>query len=195
MEDIRERVDGIASDIERLSSRTEQIGAITATVNGLADRSNLLALNASIEAARAGEHGKGFAVVADQVRSLAEQSKAATAQVATILSDIRTATAAAVLAGKQGTEVVEHGLELAGRAGDGIRSLAETIGEASRSAGQIAASAHQQSSGIDQIARSMQSIDEGTGQFVDGARRSEQAAEDLNELSGRLAALTERYRV
>ena len=78
MEEIRERVDAIARDIVTLSERTQQIGEITATVNGLADKSNLLALNASIEAARAGEHGKGFAVVADEVRKLAEQSKAAT---------------------------------------------------------------------------------------------------------------------
>ncbi|MGH2876022.1 MAG: methyl-accepting chemotaxis protein, partial [Solirubrobacteraceae bacterium] len=106
MEEIRARVDGIAQEITTLSERTQQIGAITQTVNELADRSNLLALNASIEAARAGEHGKGFAVVADQVRSLAEQSKEATAQVESILSDVRDATAAAVRASEQGTKVV-----------------------------------------------------------------------------------------
>ena len=86
----------------RCPQRTQQIGAITETVNELADRSNLLALNASIEAARAGEHGRGFAVVADQVRRLAEQSKAATAQVEAILDDVREATTAAVL-GQRGT--------------------------------------------------------------------------------------------
>ena len=90
MEEIRERVDAIARDIVTLSERTQQIGEITATVNGLADKSNLLALNASIEAARAGEHGKGFAVVAEEVRKLAEQSKAATAQVESILGDVQT---------------------------------------------------------------------------------------------------------
>ena len=101
MEEIRARVDGIAQEILTLSERTQQIGAITATVNELADQSNLLALNASIEAARAGEHGKGFAVVADQVRRLSEQSKAATAQVETILTDVRDATAAAVAASQR----------------------------------------------------------------------------------------------
>ena len=103
MEEIRARVDGIAREILTLSERTQQIGAITATVNELADRSNLLSLNASIEAARAGEHGRGFAVVAEHVRGLAEQSKAATAQVETILSDVKDATASAVKASEQGT--------------------------------------------------------------------------------------------
>jgi methyl-accepting chemotaxis protein len=195
MEEIRTRVDGIAEGILTLSERTQQIGAITATVNELADRSNLLALNASIEAARAGEHGKGFAVVADQVRSLAEQSKAATAQVETILNDVKEATTAAVHASEQGTQVVDQGLQLTVRAGDGIRMLAGTIREASGAAEAIAASAHQQSVGMDQIADAMTNIDNGTSQFVEGAHQSQRAAENLNELSAKLASLTDRYRV
>jgi len=195
MEQIRERVDAIARDIVTLSERTQQIGDITATVNGLADKSNLLALNASIEAARAGEHGKGFAVVAEEVRKLAEQSKAATAQVASILGDVQTATSAAVAASQEGTKVVEQGLELSERAGEGIRSLADTIQESFAAAQQIAASAQQQSVGVEQIARAMNNVNEGTTQFLEGAHQSQMAAEALNELSGQLAALTERYRV
>jgi methyl-accepting chemotaxis protein len=195
MEEIRARVDGIAREILTLSERAQSIGAITATVNELADRSNLLALNASIEAARAGEHGRGFAVVAEQVRRLAEQSKGATAQVEAILDDVSEATAAAVQASEQGTKVVDKGLSLTGRAGEGIRSLADTIREASAAAEQIAASAHQQSVGMDQIAEAMSNIEAGTAQFVDGAQQSQKAAGDLGELSDKLAALTDRYRV
>lgn len=195
MEEIRARVDGIAQEILTLSERTREIGAITATVNELADQSNLLALNASIEAARAGEHGRGFAVVAEQVRRLSEQSKAATAQVEAILNDVRDATAAAVSASEQGTKVVDNGLSLTGRAGQGIQSLADTIRAASGAAEQIAASAHQQSVGMDQIAEAMTNIDDGTAQFLDGAQQSQRVAGDLNELSGKLAALTDRYRV
>jgi methyl-accepting chemotaxis protein len=195
MEEIRTRVDAIAQEILTLSERTQQIGAITATVNELADQSNLLALNASIEAARAGEHGKGFAVVAEQVRRLSEQSKAATAQVETILTDVRDATAAAVAASQQGTKVVDDGLSLTGRAGEGIQSLAETIREASAAAEQIAASAHEQSQGMDQIAEAMTNIDDGTALFLEGAQQSQRVAGDLGELSQKLAALTDRYRV
>jgi len=195
MEEIRKRVDAIARDIVTLSERTQQIGAITATVNGLADKSNLLALNASIEAARAGEHGKGFAVVAEEVRKLAEQSKAATAQVESILGDVQTATSAAVTASQEGTRVVEQGLELTERAGEGIRSLSETIQESFAAAQQIAASAQQQSVGIEQISQAMNHVNEGTAQFLEGAHQSQMAAETLNELAGQLAAVTERYRV
>jgi methyl-accepting chemotaxis protein len=195
MEEIRERVDEIARDIVTLSDRTQQIGEITATVNGLADRSKLLALNASIEAARAGEHGKGFAVVAEEVSKLAEQSKAATAQVEGILGDVQSATEAAVQASQEGTRVVERGLELTERAGEGIRSLSETIQESAGAAQQIAASAHQQSVGIEQIAQAMGDVNQGTEQFLEGAHQSQMAAERLNELSAQLAAVTERYRV
>jgi methyl-accepting chemotaxis protein len=195
MEAIREHVAGVADEIVTLSQRAQQIGAITDTVNELADRSNLLALNATIEAARAGEHGRGFAVVADQVRQLAEQSKQATAKVETILEEVKAATATAVSASEAGANVVKRGLELTARADDGIRSLADIIRSASDAAEQIAASAHQQSVSMDDIAASMSSIEDGTTQFLDGAHQSQSAAQNLQDLSVKLAALTERYRV
>lgn len=195
MEDIRDRVETMARDILALSQQTLQIGEITATVNDLADQSNILALNASIEAAKAGEEGRGFAVVASEVRNLAEQSKAATSQVRRILGDVQRATTAAVLATEQGTKVVERGLELSGRAGDRIRSLAETILDASHAAQQIAASANQQSIGIEQIAQALQEMSDSAAQFVAGSRQSQEAAEDLNALAQDLAALTDRYRL
>jgi methyl-accepting chemotaxis protein len=195
MEEIRARVDGMARDISALSERTQQIGVITNTVNDLADRSKLLALNASIEAARAGEHGRGFAVVAEHVRGLADQSKEAVSQVETILTDVRDATDAAVAASDQGTHVVEKGLALAQEAGQGILSLTDTIRDASRAAEEIAELARQQSLGMDEIALAMGNMEAGTSQFLDGARQSQQAAESLNELAAKLAGLTERYRV
>jgi methyl-accepting chemotaxis protein len=195
MADIREKVEAIASDVQALSEQTAQIEEITNAVNDLADQSNLLALNATIEAARAGEQGKGFAVVADEVRNLAEQSKGATAQVQTILEEIERATRAAVNAAQEGTEVVEHGTRLAERAGEIIAQLAEANGVAAQSAEQIAASVGQQNAGMDQIAQGMQETSRATGEFVNGIRQSQDAAESLNQLAGNLQQLASRYRV
>jgi methyl-accepting chemotaxis protein len=195
MQEIRADVEGVAREIVTLAERAQQIGVITETVNALSDRSNLLALNASIEAARAGEHGRGFGVVADQVRALAEQSRQATARVEGILGEVRSATADAVAASQQGAKVVERGLELTARADDGIRRLTEVIRQAAAAAEQIASSAHQQSVSIEEIAASMSELEDGTTQFLDGARASEVAAQSLDELSAKLAGLTERYRV
>jgi methyl-accepting chemotaxis protein len=195
MEEIRDRVDGIATEIASLSERTRQIGDITATVNELADRSNLLALNAGIEAARAGEHGRSFAVVADQVRGLAEQSKQATGRIEAILNEVREATLGAVRASEAGTQVVDRGLQLTAQASDGIKSLADTISRASAAAEQIAAAAQQQSVGMDEIATSMNELELSTSSFVEGASRSQSAAQNLDILTSGLAAATARYRV
>src|SRR6185437_10071117 len=109
MAQIRLQMELIAESIVRLSEQSQAIGEIIATVNDLAEQSNLLAVNASIEAAKAGEHGKGFAVVAQEVKSLAVQSRQATAQVRSLLNDIQKATGSAVSAAEQGSRVVEAG--------------------------------------------------------------------------------------
>ncbi len=195
MIEIREKVQAIAQDILALSEQTQQIGEITATVNDIADQSNLLALNATIEAAKAGEQGKGFAVVATEVRNLADQSKQATTRVRSILGDIQKATNAAVLATEQGTKGVETGMSLAQQAGSVINQLSETIREAAQAAQQIAASAHQQNIGMEQIAQAMKDINQATVQFVAGARQSQTAAENLNVMAQDLQKTVEFYKV
>jgi len=193
MEEIRLKVKAIAEDILALSEQTQQIGEITETVNDLADQSNLLALNATIEAAKAGDQGKGFAVVAAEVRNLADQSKQATSRVRTILADIQRATHAAVLATEQGTKGVETGMVLVHQAGGVITELATTVRAASLVAQQIAASAHQQNVGMEQIAEAMRDIHQATEQFMTGARQSEQAAKDLNDTGRELRATISFY--
>jgi len=90
--------------------------------------------------AKAGEQGKGFAVVAQEMKSLAVQSKQATAQVRTILGDIQKATSAAVMAAEQGSKAVDAGMKQTTEAGESIRLLADSISEAAQAATQIAAS-------------------------------------------------------
>ena len=96
MHHIESQMRFIAESMSRLNDQSLAIGEILQTVEDVAEQSRLLAVNASIEAIKAGEHGKGFAVVAQEVRSLAEESKAATKRVRTILEDIQTATGKAV---------------------------------------------------------------------------------------------------
>src|SRR5438128_9984713 len=107
----REQMNSIAQIMVRLSEQNQAIGQIIASVDDLAQQSNLLAVNASIEAAKAGDQGKGFGVVANEVKSLAEQSRQATTRVRNILSDIQKATGAAVMATEQGSKSVESGLQ------------------------------------------------------------------------------------
>ena len=187
---VQEQVEATAENILALAEQAQAIGEITAAVADVAEQTNLLALNAAIEASRAGEHGKGFAVVAGEVKALADQSKKATAQVRQILGEIQKGTNAAVLS----TEEVTKGVAGAGRvtdqAGQTIKALAETLAEAAQAAAQITASAGQQATGMAQIHQAMRSIDEAARQNLAALRQSEQAAQNLNGLGTRLAALS-----
>jgi methyl-accepting chemotaxis protein len=195
MNEIRDRVTGLAGNILALSQQTQQIGEIITTVNEIASQSNLLALNASVEAARAGEHGKGFAVVATEVRNLAEQSKQATAQVASILNEIQRATNAAVMATEEGSKGVEGGVRQTRQTGETIRQLATSISESAGAAQQIVASARQQTTGVEQIAMAMQNINQATMQNLGATRQTEQAAQDLSDLVTQMEVLVMRYRL
>jgi methyl-accepting chemotaxis protein len=189
MQRIQEQMESVAESIVRLSEQSQAIGEIIATVNDLAEQSNLLAVNAAIEAARAGEQGKGFAVVAQEVKSLAEQSKQATAQVRTILGEIQKATSAAVMAAEQGAKAVEAGMKQSGEAGESIRLLAESVSEAAQAATQIAASSQQQMVGMDQVALAMENIKQASMQNVAGTRQAETAAHSLHELGLKLGSM------
>ena len=195
MSRIREQMETIAESIVSLSEQSQAIGEIIATVNDLAEQSNLLAVNAAIEAAKAGEHGKGFAVVAQEVRSLAEQSKQATAQIRTILNDIQKATNAAVMATEQGSKAVEAGQKQSIEAGDAIRLLADSITESANASTQIAASSQQQMVGMDQVALAMENIKEASTLSVTGTQQAEQSAQNLHELGQKLKRLVEQFKL
>jgi len=192
---IQEQMESIAESIVRLSEQSQAIGEIIATVNDLAEQSNLLAVNAAIEANKAGEQGKGFAVVAQEVKSLAEQSKQATAQVRTILGDIQKATGTAVLATEQGNKAVQAGVKQTAETGESIRLLADSITEAAQAATQIAASSQQQMVGMDQVAQAMENIKQASVQNVSGTKQAEAAAQNLHELGQKLQQLAAQYRV
>lgn len=195
MNRIREQMDAIANSIVNLSEQSQAIGQIIATVNDLADQSNLLAVNAAIEAAKAGEQGKGFAVVAQEIKNLAEQSKRATAQVQVILNDIQKATASAVMTTEQGSKAVEAGVQQSIQAGEAIMGLASSVTEAAEAATQIAVSSQQQLVGTDQIVIALESIKQASLQNVEGTRQLEGAAHNLNGVGQKLKQLVELYRV
>jgi methyl-accepting chemotaxis protein len=189
MHHIQEQMASIAESIVRLSEQSQAIGEIIATVNDLTEQSNLLAVNAAIEAARAGEQGKGFAVVAQEVKSLAEQSRQATAQVRSILGDVQKATSAAVMATEQGSKAVEAGVKQSTQAGESIRLLAESVTEAAQAATQIAASSQQQMVGMDQMALAMENIKQASLQNVAGTKQAETAAQHLHQLGQKLGSM------
>ena len=192
---IQDQMEAVANTIVRLSEQSQQIGGIIASVNDVADQSNLLAVNAAIEAAKAGEQGKGFAVVAQEIKSLALQSKQATVQVRNILSDIQKATSAAVMATEQTSKAVENGVKQSTQTGESIKKLAESSSKAVEAATQIVASSQQQVVGMDQIGLAMSNINQAGTENAASMVQAEKAALSLNELSQKLKLLVERYKV
>ena len=162
----------------------EQLAADLALEREAIDR-----LNAGIEASRAGEHGTGFTFVAREIKELAEESKAATAQIRQILGEIQRATNTAVMATEEGTKSVNVTIATINEAGETIRQLADTIAEAAKAGAQISASSVQQATGMTQIHQAVREIDTATHQSVASNQQTEQAARDLAGLGTRLGQL------
>ena len=195
MQQIREQMQAVAESIMRLGEQSQAIGEIVASVGDLAEQSNLLGVNASIEAVKAGEVGKGFSVVAQEVKTLAEQSKQATAQVRGILGEIQKAMSKAVLQAEQGSKTVESGYQRAELSGEAIRTLGNSVEESSEVALQIAATSQQQMIGMDQIGSAMENIRQASQDNVGGTRQVDLAARNLHQLGLKLKSLAGQFKL
>jgi hypothetical protein len=184
-------MDVVSETINRLSDRTQAAGEVIAMVNDLAEQSNLLSVNASIEAAKAGDYGKGFTVVAQEVKSLAEQSKQAVAQVRAMLGEIQKASQTAVQAAAHGRGAVEDAKLRSMEAGEVMERVSDGAVEDSQSSLQVVASARQQLAGMEQIAQAIASINEAGNQSVGGTRQVEQEVKHLQDLALKLKQMVQ----
>lgn len=160
MNDIAERVKQTATTLERLGSRSDQIGEIVGTIEDIADQTNLLALNAAIEAARAGEQGRGFAVVADEVRALAERTTKATKEIAQMIKAIQNETKGAIMSMEEGVADVERGAQEAARSGSALDDIINQINAVAQEINQIATAAEEQTATTAGITSNIQMITE-----------------------------------
>ncbi|NBB74910.1 MAG: methyl-accepting chemotaxis protein, partial [Bacteroidetes bacterium] len=193
MEKIGRVVTESADTIDQLGASSEQIGEIVATIDEIADQTNLLALNAAIEAARAGEHGKGFAVVADEVRQLAERTATATGEIEEMIASIQDETHRAVQSIQNGREEVEEGIELADEAGEAFGSIVESTDAVSDRINTIAAATEEQSVTSEQISESIESISTVTQEQAQGIRQIADVVDGLGDAGGRLRELLDRF--
>ncbi|MEM7576223.1 MAG: methyl-accepting chemotaxis protein [Planctomycetota bacterium] len=191
MKAISEAVSNSARAVENLGKRGEQIGEIVATINDIADQTNLLALNAAIEAARAGEHGRGFAVVADEVRKLADRTTSATEEIGESIRAIQDETGQAVNNMNAGTKQVETGVAKATGAGDALTQIVNNATAVAGMIQSIAAATEEQSATSEEVARNLEAITgvtaaakQGTDQAAAASLQLSQKAEGLLRLVG-----------
>lgn len=164
--------------IKRLSEQTIEIEKMTNIITDITEQTNLLALNAAIEAARAGEHGKGFAVVADEVRKLAEQSKASANQIVTLTAGIQGDTKNVERAVSDSLKNVEQGVKVIDEAGDAFISIIEAVQSMSAQIADISAATEEISASAEQVSASIQEIATSAGEASGQTGQSSAAVQE-----------------
>jgi methyl-accepting chemotaxis protein len=193
MRAVAEFVHDTSKRIADLGGRSDQIGRIVNVIDGIADQTNLLALNAAIEAARAGEHGRGFAVVADEVRKLAESTSKATGEIAEMIEGIQTETREAVAKMKSGTAQVETGVAATNRAGESLKQIIGQAEHAGEMISQIATAMTEQSANAEEVNNNMSQISQLVAESAQGARQSAIACEHLSNSAQEMQQLVSRF--
>ncbi|MFQ2225923.1 methyl-accepting chemotaxis protein [Aeromonas hydrophila] len=183
IQSISDTVSNAASSIADLNSHTQQISEIIEVIRGIADQTNLLALNAAIEAARAGEQGRGFAVVADEVRNLASRSAASTQQITGMIGKIQSGADASIRSMENTVNNVSRGVSLASQTGDAIASIQNHASNLTGLMGEISHTLREQSTAANEVVSTVGNITSLSEQSGDAARHVSQEAAKLKQLS------------
>jgi len=188
-------INNTAEVIENLKKESEDIGSVLDVIKGIAEQTNLLALNAAIEAARAGEQGRGFAVVADEVRTLAQRTQESTQEIENMISQLRSSANEAVSSMERGTAGVSNTVAKANQAGEALNSIVSAIAIINDMNTQIASASEEQSAVAEEINRNINNISQISDQAAESTQQTSTSSAELAGLADELQELVNTFRV
>ena len=195
-------INGLAEEVERagevirkLEADTGNVGTILDVIKGIAEQTNLLALNAAIEAARAGEQGRGFAVVADEVRTLASRTQDSTQEIQKVIEELQTAARSAVDVMGQSKQRAQASVEHAAQTGESLAAITERVSAITEMNMQIASAAIEQERAAYSIKENVLGIKETSETAMRSIQKVEEASLSLVDISGNLQRVTGDFKV
>lgn len=181
--------------IEELVEETTKIASVLDVIKGIAEQTNLLALNAAIEAARAGEQGRGFAVVADEVRTLASKTQQSTGDINNMIENLRAGVNKAVESMRGGQEKANSTVEYAKASEESIQDISVSLTSITDSIHQVASAIEEQTSVIDEINTNLSGVKDLSDSGMESAKNIGSSVEGLNQQASNLSNQTSSFKV